>query len=79
MRYNSSDYYNDPFNAYRVCVKAFLLNGGVTPYDVCSGDSLEKATNDYQLLGYRYIGSGHTYYINGVTNVFDKLHHFFTK
>ena len=44
MRYNSSDYYIDPFDAYRVCVKAFLLNGEVTPYDVCSKEKKKKDT-----------------------------------
>jgi hypothetical protein len=47
-------------------------------YDICSSRSIEEAQKFYG-DEYKYIGSSHVLYINGVRNEFKELHYFFIR
>lgn len=56
-----------------------LINGKKIEYDACSHNDLFTAIETYAPHLFRYIGSSHIYFINGVKNVSKKQIHFFNE
>ena len=54
------------------------INGKRQKYDACSSRSLAEAHKFYSDR-YKYIGSGHIWYCDGVKNWSDKITHFYIK
>lgn len=52
-----------------------LINGAKVPYTALTGGDLEEAKALYK--NRKYIGSGNTYYINGVKNISKETWHYF--
>lgn len=66
-------------NSYYEVQRECLINGQRQVYDACSSNTLAKAEEYYVPLGYKYIGSSNTYFINGTENKSKHILHFFIK
>jgi len=60
-------------------VRECLINGQRQVYDACSSRTLAEAEDYYVPLGFKYIGSSNTYFINGTENTSKDILHFFIK
>jgi hypothetical protein len=59
--------------------KECLINGEIIKYDVCTISPLEQSKSVFKKKYPKYVGSGYTYYVDGVKNKSDVLVHFFRK
>lgn len=66
-------------NSYYEWQRECLINGQKQVYDACSSHTLAEAEEYYGPLGYKYIGSSNTYFINGTENKSKDILHFFIK
>lgn len=67
-----------PLQLGREITRECEINNNRLHYDICSSESLEVAKES---MGgkFIYIGSGYTYYIDGVENISKDYLHFFIK